>query len=177
MSWRLIRHTVNIGVLFSALVIAPLMTAAHFSVGLAEMLGEFAGTYLPQSTVLATEQGARRADIARERARRVEEAGKRGRVIRETRARRGDALNKGSRILVRGSAAMAVGMVPLVGLSADIYSLAEDYNDVCALLRIIDEMSASLGVQDESLYRLNYCHKPDEGMALLRQQADQFAWP
>ncbi|MGB1141675.1 MAG: hypothetical protein ACPG1A_12300, partial [Halioglobus sp.] len=114
---------------------------------------------------------------ARERARRVEAARSKANVTRETRARRGDALNKGSRILVRGSAAMAVGIVPVVGLTADIYSLAEDYTDVCALLRIIDEMSASLGVQDESLYRLNYCHKPDEGMALLRQQADQFAWP
>jgi len=181
MPWRLLRRVFNIAVLLSALVVAPLMSAAHFSATLAAMLGDFADRYLPQSTLLSAQKKAHQQTVARERAATLEAKKAKARARAEARVSRAGALDKGNRILVRGSATMAVGLVPVVGLSADVYSLAEDYSDVCELLRIIDEMSASLGVavgsEEESLYRQNYCHKPAEGMELLKQQADQLDWP
>ena len=174
---KVLRTLVNVIVLFSALVLTPVLFLSHFSSGVAGMLGEFSDRFLPNSTVLAREKMAHSRYQEQHRAKRVEESKRRVRMSREVKNKRGAALSKGNKILVRGAAAMAIGWVPVLGVSADVYSLAEDYGDVCDLLNIIDDMSELLLVIDDSLYRENYCHKPDEGMLLVKEAAEDVEWP
>lgn len=178
MLWKILKSTLNIGVLFSALVCTPLLFLSHFSVGLSDMLGDFSGRYLPNSTLLSQEKRTNRKAVERAQSKRIEQAKTRARTARKVTARRGAALGKGKRVLIRGAAATAVGWIPVIGLSADVYSLAEDYNDVCELLQIVDEMSELLLVSGgEGLYEQNYCDRPQEGMARIQKEASEVSWP
>lgn len=174
---RLLRRVVNISVLFSALVLTPLLFLTHFNTYLAGLFGDFAGRYLPNSTLLASERKAHREFRNQTVAQAGERARRQAKLRDDMSGRKKSALGKGKRILVRGSATMAVGVVPVLGVSADVYSLSEDFSDVCELLQIIDEMSVAIGVEGDSLYRENYCHKPEEGMALVTAAAQDFDWP
>jgi len=174
---RLLRRVVNISVLFSALVLTPLLFFAHFNTYLAGLLGDFAGRYLPNSTLLASERKAHREFRDKTTSQASQRSRRQAKLRNDMSSRKKAALGKGKRILVRGSAATAIGVVPVLGVSADIYSLSEDFSDVCELLQIIDDMSASIGISGDSLYQQNYCHKPEEGMAAVREAAQDFEWP
>ena len=160
---KLLRSIMNVGILFSALVLTPVFAISHFSVGLATLIGDFADHFLPNPTVLNLEK----------RANATHRADTRKRVV----AGRKLALTKGKRVLVRGAATFTVGFIPFLGLAADAYSLGEDYGDVCDLLLIIDELSALLMVADGSLYEENYCDKPEEGIQKVKEAATEIEWP
>ncbi len=74
--------------------------------------------------------------------------------------------NRGTRIVRRGVTALGVGFIPWAGGAYDVYSLEEDFKDVCDLLRTIDELSELLFVES-TLYNHNYCHKRDEYLRQL----------
>lgn len=159
---KLMRSTVNVCILFSALVLAPVFAIAHFSLGLSTLIGDFADSFLPNPTVLNSER----------RANAVRSAETHKRVV----AGRQVARKKSERVLVRGAATFAVGFVPFIGLAADAYSLVEDYGDVCDLLRVIDDLSAMLVISDGSLYQENYCHMPEQGMQKFKESAAEIDW-
>ena len=69
--FRIFRKSVNIVVLFSALVLTPLLALSHFSAGLAGILGSFADSYLPRPTLLNREKKSRIKAESRLREQRV----------------------------------------------------------------------------------------------------------
>ena len=106
---RLLRRVVNISVLFSALVLTPLLFLTHFNTYLAGLFGDFAGRYLPNSTLLASERKAHREFRNQTVAQAGERARRQAKLRDDMSGRKKSALGKGKRILVRGSATMAVG--------------------------------------------------------------------
>lgn len=176
MRWRYARSGLNVVLLLSALVCTPLLLLSHFHAGLAGMMAELADGYLPNSTLLSREKRANRQLAERARSARVERARQQG--VNARRVRAGSEVVKGSgrRILLRGAGAMAVGWIPVVGVAADVYSLSEDYVDVCTLLGTIDEYAAMLAPPSPDLYRESYCHKPEEGIEIIKREAQGIRW-
>ena len=173
----MLRRCVNIGVLFSALVLTPLLALSHFSAGLAGLLADFADDYLPNPTVLSAERKSKARYVEQVQAERVARAKKVSAQRQRTAQQRAAALAKGRRVLLRGGGALAVGWVPVVGVTADLYSLSEDFGDVCDLLQIIDGMSGALFSEEQSLYRINYCHTPEEALEAIKAEASDVQWP
>ena len=81
------RRAINAAVLFSALVVAPFMAAAHFSAALAGFLDDFADRYLPHSTLLSAEKKAHRQSLARERQHKLDAAREKARTRAAAKAR------------------------------------------------------------------------------------------
>ena len=99
---RVLRGSINIVVLFSALVLTPLLALSHFSVGLAGMLGNFADNYLPRPTLYSAEKKTRikqQSELNKQRAANRKAVTKSKNVVAK----------RGNRILVRGAGALAVG--------------------------------------------------------------------
>lgn len=176
--FRLARSALNIGLLFSALVAAPLFALAHFNAPLAAMLADFSGRYLPNTTLLSsTQRSAARTERALHKQRTQWAA--RGAANRKAgKLAQGTVKAGGKRILVRGAGALMVGWVPVLGVSADVISLGEDYRDLCGVFASMDELLALLHADDTSLYEENYCHLPDQGIAILKETAahSTFGW-
>jgi len=175
--FRLIRSGINIALLFSALVLTPLLALSHFSAGLAGMLGGFADHYLPRPTLLSAEKTSRGKAEARLREQRELAGRERAAKRRAAAASSKHVGNKGRRILQRGAGALAVGWMPVIGVAADVASLSADYADVCALFATIDELSAMLYLPEPSLYTDNYCDVPEQGIDIIRESAAQTAFP
>lgn len=175
---RLLRSSINIAVLFSALVMTPLLALSHFSAGLAGMLGDFADHYLPNPTLFSAEKKSRAKAENRLREQRTADASNRAAKRRAAAASNKVVSNKGKRVLLRGTGAMMVGWIPVIGVAADAVSLGEDYTDICALFATIDEMSAMLYLPEANLYQENYCDVPEQGIELLKETAlhTQFPW-
>lgn len=168
---KILRSGFNIAILFSALVITPLLALSHFSADVAAMLGDFADNYLPNPTLLSAEKKSRRAAEAKLQ---------QERVTKRAKAAKASKLvgNKGKRVLVRGAGALAVGWIPVIGVAADVISLEEDYRDICVLFGTIDELSTLLYLPESRLYQDNYCDVPAQGVELLKQtaQSTPFTW-
>lgn len=175
--FRVIRSGINIAVLFSALVLTPLLAFSHFSAGLAGMLGGFADNYLPRPTLLNTEKKTRAKAEAQLREQRElagrERAAKRRAAVASSKT----VSKKGQRILQRGAGALAVGWMPVIGMAADVVSLSADYADVCALFATIDELSTMLYLPEASLYTDNYCDVPEQGIEIIRESAENTDFP
>jgi hypothetical protein len=174
---RLVRSSINVVVLFSALVITPMLALSHFSAGMAAMLADFAEGYLPNPTLLSAEKKSRARAESQLREQRSLAA--RDRAAKRRAAAAGSSIvsNKGKRVLVRGTGAMMVGWIPVIGVAADVVSLSEDYNDICALFATIDEMSAMLYFPESGLYQGNYCDVPEQGIELLKETAHNTEFP
>ena len=171
------RSGINIVVLFSALVLTPLFALAHFSTGLAGMLGSFADNYLPHPTLLNGEKRKRAKAESRLREQRVLHGRERAAKRRAAAASNTVAGNKGRRILQRGAGTMAVGWIPVIGVAADVASLSADYADVCGLFATIDELSAMLYLPESSLYTDNYCDVPEQGIEIIMESAENTEFP
>ena len=174
---KMLRSSVNIVVLFSALVVTPLLALSHFSMGLAGMLGDFADNYLPNSTLINAEKRSRAQADSKRREQRVNAARERSSKRQAAKAGNRIASDKGRRVLLRGAGAMMVGWVPVIGLTADVVSLSEDYSDICELFAIIDEMSGMLYLPEADLYGKNYCDAPERGLELINETARNSAFP
>jgi len=172
-----IRSGINVFVLFSALVLTPLFALSHFSAGLAGMLGSFADNYLPRPTLLNNEKRSRARAESRLREQRVLDGRERAAKRRAAAAGNKTVGNKGRRILQRGAGALAVGWIPVIGVTADVVSLSADYADVCGLFATIDEMSAMLYLPESSLYQDNYCDVPEQGMEIIMESAENTNFP
>ncbi len=175
---RLLRSFINIAVLLSALGVAPLLALAHFNAPLAAMLGDFASSHLPNPTLLTREKRARERAQSQLRQNRIVAAGRRAsnRGVARTATKMAHAT--GNRVLLRGAGALAVGWVPVLGASADVISLSEDFADICELYYVLDKLFNRLELQDSDLYRENYCHVPAQGLEKVREAARQaqFSW-
>jgi hypothetical protein len=172
-----VRSSINVVVLFSALVLTPLLALSHFSAGLAGMLGSFADNYLPRPTLLNTEKKSRAKADSKLREQRVLDGRERAAKRRAAAASNKVVGNKGRRVLQRGAGALAVGWIPVIGVAADVASLSADYADVCALFATIDEMSAMLYLPDSSLYTDNYCDVPEQGIEIIKESAETTHFP
>lgn len=164
--------------LLALLVGLPLVTLAHFHMPLASLLGAFTERYLANPTLLQAERKRHhqtRNQLNKQRTAHAKRAADQGRLARKSHQA---AHSKGRRILVRGAGATAVGWVPVLGLSADVASLAEDYADICGLYAAMDELLHALVDDADSLYKDNYCHLPEQGLLELQQAAEQmdFSW-
>jgi len=175
--FRLVRSGINILLLFSALVLTPLLFLSHFSAGLAGAIGSLADNYLPHPTLYSSERRARARTEAALREQQRIAASERALLRKRVAARNPVAARKGKRILVRGAGALAVGWVPVLGLTADVVSLGADYADICDLFATIDELSAMLYFPESSLYLDNHCDAPEIGMEKLREAAQHTHFP
>jgi hypothetical protein len=172
-----VRSTFKVVVLFSALVLTPLLAFSHFSASLAGMLGGFADNYLPRPTLLSAEKKSRAKSDARLHDQRVLDKQERATKRRAAAAGNKVANNKGRRVLQRGAGALAVGWIPVIGVTADVVSLSADYADVCALFATIDEMSLMLYLPESSLYTDNYCDVPEQGIEIIKESAGNTHFP
>jgi hypothetical protein len=156
----------RIAVLLSGLVAAPTLLLAQFHSGLASAMDALMMRAFPHSAGTVFGQQQRRAT-------RVDQQAARDRSLRRQAAMkaRASASRRGQRLLQRGAGAMAVGWIPVLGVTADIVALEEDYRDLCALFRIIDDLTPDLDAETEGLYRQNYCHLPGEGLEYARSLA------
>ena len=172
-----VRSGINILLLFSALVLTPLLALSHFSAGLSGMLGSFADSYLPRPTLFNTERKSRARAEAKLREQRVTDT--RDRAARRRAAANTNKVvgNKGRRVLQRGAGALAVGWIPVIGVAADMASLSADYADVCTLFASIDELSAMLYLPESRLYADNYCDVPEQGIEIIKQSAENTHFP
>lgn len=173
----LLRSATNIVVLLGALGVAPLLALAHFNAPLAAMLGDFASKHLPNPTLLTREKRARERAQAQVRTQRINAAARRASHRGVARTANRMAHTTGNRVLLRGAGALAVGWVPILGASADIISLSEDFADICELYHVLDNLFNQLGLHSGDLYRENYCHLPQEGLAKIRAAAEQAEFP
>ena len=174
---RLVRSGINIALLFSALVLTPLLALSHFSAGLAGMLSGFADNYLPHPTLLSSEKKSRARAESKLREQRELAGRERAAKRRAAAASSKQVGKKGRRILQRGAGALAVGWMPVIGVAADVASLSADYADVCALFATLDELSAMLYLPEASLYTDNYCDVPEQGIEIIRESAAQTEFP
>lgn len=204
--YRSLRSTVNILILLSALVIAPLFIAAQFLPLLQGFINNIAESYLPNPTVSTVERRKRmqaEADTRKGKQRN----GKLQRDVKDLRATNShlvssntdlkstnsrlkhenrvmiDDLSRkqklvikksnrvsgtGWKIVKRGTTALGVGWIPYAGGAYDLYSLHEDYSDVCDLLQTVDELSG-LFLVESHLYTNNYCDERDRALDRLRK--------
>ena len=65
----------------------------------------------------------------------------------------------------------------MVGVTADVVSLGEDYADLCALFATIDQMSAMLYLPEANLYGENYCDVPEQGIEVVKEAARHTGFP
>ncbi len=174
----IVRSGLNILLLFSALVLTPLLALTHFNLGLAAMLGTFADRYLPRSTLLSAERSSRARVETELREKRALDAGERGAKRRAAVAGNKVVAHRGRRVLLRGAGALAVGWIPVIGVAADVASLGADFADVCTLFATIDELSALLYLPEANLYADNYCDRPEHGIEILKEtaRATHFPW-
>jgi len=176
LAFRVLRRTLNVTVLLCALVLTPLFALAHFHAPLAQMLSDFSTRFTPNPTLLHREKRARslannalekhKTQTAREQASRKRAAKKSLNTTRRA----------GKRVLVRGAGALAVGWIPVLGTSADVVSLAEDFSELCEVFQTMDELLLALHINGENLYQENYCHMPEEGINLLQEAARDTAF-
>lgn len=173
----MLRSAVNIVVLLSALGVAPLLAFAHFNGPLAAMLGDFASNHLPNPTLLTREKKARERAQSQMRQNRIIAAGRRAsdRGVARTATKLAHAT--GNRVLLRGAGALAIGWVPVLGTTADVISLSEDFADICELYYVMDNLFNRLELHSGNLYRQNYCHIPEEGLEKIRAAAEQSHFP
>ncbi len=179
MAWlpRILRSSINIAVLFCALVLTPLLALSHFSVGLAGLFGNFAHNYLHRPTLFTTERSSRNRAETKLREQRTAEAQQRAAKRRTAAAGSKVVGSRGKRVLLRGAGALAVGWVPVIGVAADMASLGADYADVCALFATIDQLSAALYLPEADLYGENYCDRPEQGIEILKESARTAGFP
>lgn len=173
----MVHSGLNILLLFSALVLTPLLALSHFNLGLAAMLGTFADRYLPRPTLFSAERKSRARVETQLREQRALDARERGAKRRAAAAGNKVVQHRGKRVLLRGAGALAVGWIPVIGVAADVASLGADYADVCALFATIDELSALLYLPDARLYTDNYCDRPEQGIELLKESAHGMHFP
>jgi hypothetical protein len=173
----LLRSSLNIIVLLGALVVSPLLLLSHFNALLADMLGDFAGSFLPNPTLLQVERRSRLGVQAKMEQRRILAAGHRAsdRAVAKTASSVAHAT--GGRILIRGAGALAIGWVPVLGTSADVISLAEDYADMCELFWVLDNLFVRLELESGRLYEENYCDVLEQGLAKIKHAADDTSFP
>jgi hypothetical protein len=174
---RLLRSSVNIGILLSALVLTPLLALSHFNATLASMLGDVAERYLPNPTLFQANKKSRAEAESRSREKRVADARQRAAKKRIASAGSKVASNKGRRVLLRGAGALAVGWVPVLGVSADVYSMSEDFSDICQLFAVMDELLQLLYVPEANLYEENLCNVPQQGIERLQRAAEDIEFP
>lgn len=175
---KLLRSALNIVLLLGALGVAPLLALAHFNAPLAAMLGDFASRHLPNPTLLTREKHKRQLAQSQLQNNRIIAAGRRASHRGVARTATKMAYSTGNRVLLRGAGALAVGWVPVLGTTADVISLSEDFADICELYYVLDNLFNRLQLQSGDLYRENYCHIPAEGLEKIRSAAEQatFTW-
>ncbi len=175
---KILRSVTNILVLLGALGVAPLLALAHFNAPLAAMLGDFASNHLPNPTLLTREKKKRELAQTQLRNNRIVAAGRRASNRGAARTATRMAHATGNRVMLRGAGALTVGWVPVLGASADVISLSEDFGDICELYSVLDNLFSRLDLHSGSLYRDNYCHLPEEGLEKIRAAATEvdFGW-
>lgn len=173
----LLRSSLNIAVLLGALVLSPLLLLSHFNGPLADMLGDFAGSFLPNPTLLQVERRGRLSVESKIEQRRILAASHRAsnRAVAKSASRVANAT--GGRVLVRGAGALAVGWIPVLGASADVISLVEDYADICELFWVLDNVFVRLELESGKLYEENYCDIPEQGLEKLKNTAADTNFP
>ncbi|MEM8562594.1 MAG: hypothetical protein AAGF57_10195, partial [Pseudomonadota bacterium] len=149
---RLIRSGVNIAVLFSALVMTPVLLLTHFNLAIASMFGDVVERYLPHPTLLQAQQKRTARVQAQMREQRALAIQRRSNNRSVARASNEVVSQTGRRVLQRGTAAMAVGWIPALGVTADVASLSADYADLCVLFATVDKLSALLYLPESRLY-------------------------
>lgn len=174
---RWLRSALNISLLFSALVLTPLLALSHFNAPLAAMLSNISGKYLPNPTLLQKQSTARRSAESKLQKQRVTKAQKRANTKRVARHNSKMANKRGKRVLVRGAGAMLIGWVPVIGVTADVVSLSEDYSDICQMFAVMDELLGMLYLPESNLYRENYCHVPEQGLEIIKTHAQETEFP
>lgn len=174
---RLLRSSLNILVLLGALVLGPLLLLSHFNGPLADMLGDFAGHFLPNPTLLQVERRGRLRVEAKMEQRRILAASHRAanRAVAKSASRVAHAT--GGRVLIRGAGALAIGWIPVLGASADVISLAEDYADMCELFWVLDNVFVRLELESAKLYEENYCDVPEQGLEKFKNAAADTNFP
>lgn len=165
---RFVRSGINIVVLFSALVMTPVLLLTHFNSAMAGMFGGLVERFLPHPTLLQKQQKRTARAQAQLREQRALAIQKRTSNRRVAAASNRVVSKTGKRVLQRGTAAMAVGWIPALGVTADVASLSADYADLCVLFATVDKLSALLYLPESRLYSDHYCDIPEQGLQIIQ---------